>query len=118
VIPAGAVDDAVLAALYARAKGVAYVPLHEGYGLPAVEAMWAGAPVVASAVPSVGTSGAALIVDPTDVASIADGLVRVTDWYERDQLVAAGRAHTAELTWGRAAERHAELWHQVSRGTR
>ncbi|MEY2567805.1 MAG: hypothetical protein QOE35_2334 [Actinomycetota bacterium] len=117
VIPMGAVDDAVLAALYRRATGVAYVPLHEGYGLPAVEAMHAGAPVLASPVPSVGE--AALIADPTDVGDIADGLVRLTkDGARRDELVARGAVHVAELTWEKAAARHAGLWRQMYRGTR
>jgi glycosyltransferase involved in cell wall biosynthesis len=117
VVLAGQVDDAVLAALYGWATGVAYVPLHEGYGLPAVEAMRAGAPVVASPVPS--TGDAALVVDPLDVGAIANALVRVaTDGAARDELVAAGRAHAAALTWAAAAERHAELWSQVHRGTR
>jgi glycosyltransferase involved in cell wall biosynthesis len=117
VVLAGPVDDAVLAALYGWATGVAYVPLHEGYGLPAVEAMRAGAPVVASPIPSTGE--AALVVDPADVGAIADALVRVaTDGAHRDALVGAGRAHAAGLTWAAAAERHAELWSQVHRGTR
>ena len=117
VVLAGPVDDAVLAALYGWATGVAYVPLHEGYGLPAVEAMRAGAPVVASPIPS--TGDAALVVDPADVGAIADALVRVaTDGPEREELVAAGRAHAAGLTWAAAAVRHADLWSQVHRGTR
>jgi glycosyltransferase involved in cell wall biosynthesis len=76
-----------------------------------------GAPVVASPIPS--TGDAALVVDPRDVASIADGLVAVaTEGQARDALVAAARAHAATLTWVTAAERHARLWDQVRRGTR
>ena len=117
VVLAGQVDGAVLAALYGQAAVVAYVPLHEGFGLPAVEAMRAGAAVVASPVPS--TGDAALVVDPTDVASIAAGLVRaVTDDEERARLVAAGTAHAGELTWARAAERHGAMWDQLRRGRR
>jgi glycosyltransferase involved in cell wall biosynthesis len=117
VVLAGAVDDAVLAALYARTVGMAYVPLHEGFGLPAVEAMHAGAPVVASPIPSTGDG--ALVVDPRDVASIASGLVAVaSEGRERDDLVAAGAARAASLTWAAAADRHARLWDQVRRGTR
>ena len=117
VVLAGGVDDAVLAALYERATGVAYVPLQEGYGLPAVEAMQAGAPVLASPIPS--TGDAALVVDPGDVGAIADGLVALaTGGSRRDELIAAGRAHAAGLTWAAAAERHAHLWSQVHRGTR
>jgi glycosyltransferase involved in cell wall biosynthesis len=117
VVLVGPVDDGVLAGLYARARAVAYVPLHEGYGLPAVEAMRAGAPVLASAVPSVGE--AALIVDPTDVGAIAAGLGRVVaEGWQREELLARGAAHAAELTWANAAARHARLWDQIRRGTR
>lgn len=117
VVLTGAVDDAVLAALYGRALAVVYVPLHEGFGLPAVEAMRAGAPVIASRIPSVGD--AALIVDPTDVDDMALALVRVARTRrERSRLIAAGAAHTAELTWAKAAERHGRLWTQLARGTR
>ena len=117
VILAGPVDDAVLAALYRKATGVAYVPLHEGFGLPAVEAMHAGTPVVASPIPSIGQAG--LVVDPLDVESIAAGLVRVgTPGSARDELIAAGTAHAAALTWTNAVDAHVQLWDQVHRGTR
>jgi len=53
VIPTGYVKASVLAALYRRARLVAYVPLQEGFGLPALEAMAAGTPLVSSPVPSV-----------------------------------------------------------------
>ncbi len=55
---AGHVSPGVLSALYAKAELLAYVPLVEGFGLPPLEAMRAGTPVVASTVPSV--AGAAL----------------------------------------------------------
>ena len=64
-----------LAGLYASARLLAYVPLIEGFGLPPVEAMSVGTPVVASPLPS--TGGAAFEVDPNDTASIAAGLLRV-----------------------------------------
>jgi glycosyltransferase involved in cell wall biosynthesis len=109
VVLAGAVDGAVLAALYRRARLVVYVPLLEGFGLPAVEAMAAGTPVVASTVPS--TGGAAWNVDPTDEDAIADGLAQVaTDEAVRSQLQAAGTARAATLTWERSARQHLAAW--------
>ena len=106
---AGPVGDAVLAGLYAGARCLAYVPLLEGYGLPAVEAMAAAVPVVASRVPS--TAGAALEVDPLDVDRIADGLVQAAgDDRRRAELVTAGLLRAGELTWKAAAGRHAEAW--------
>jgi glycosyltransferase involved in cell wall biosynthesis len=113
VHPAGVVPAAVLAGLYARARLVAYVPLLEGFGLPAVEAMYACAPVVASPMPS--TRGAAYEVNPTDVDAIAEALVNVAGQEGvRSRLVTAGVLRSAELTWAAAARRHVELWREVN----
>jgi glycosyltransferase involved in cell wall biosynthesis len=115
VVLAGYVEDAVLAGLYAGARLVACVPLVEGFGLPAVEPMPFGVPVVASPVPS--TGGAAFEVDPTDIDAIATALVRVaTDEPLRADLAAAGRARAAELMWASAAARHAEIWTSLASG--
>lgn len=114
VLVLGAVDDMTLSSLYSAARAFVYVPLVEGFGLPPVEAMHAGAPVVTStAVPS--ARGAALEVDPLDVDAIADALVRATtDDACRAQLLERGRARAAELTWRRAAEQHVALWRSVA----
>ena len=112
VFLAGRVGDATLSALYERAWALVYVPLREGFGLPAVEAMRAGTPVIASPMPSTGT--AALEVDPLDVVALGDALVRtVTDEGLRRQLIEAGHHHVAPLTWEAAARRHVELWESL-----
>jgi len=115
VVMAGLVTPAELAGLYARARLLAYVPLMEGFGLPPVEAMLAGAPVVASDVPS--SAAAAYRVDPSDTDSIAEGLLVVaTDEAERERLQSAGRLRAAELSWSSIARRHVALWEEVRGG--
>jgi glycosyltransferase involved in cell wall biosynthesis len=109
VVFAGSVSTAELSGLYASARLLAYVPLIEGFGLPPVEAMSFGTPVVASPLPS--TGGAAFEVDPNDTASIAAGLLTVaTDESTRESLVRRGTARSADLTWSSIARRHRDVW--------
>jgi len=112
VVEAGVVTSAELAGLYASARLLAYVPLIEGFGIPPVEAMGLGAPVVSSPLPS--TDGAAFEVDPEDVASIAAGLLRVaTDEEVRADLVRRGTERSAALSWESIARRHVDLWERT-----
>jgi len=112
VLTTGTVSGGVLTALYQRALAFVYVPLFEGFGLPPLEAMMLGTPVVASPIPSTGS--AAWEVDPTDVDAIAEGLVRVcTDRAQRESLSELGRDRAAGLTWRTAANRHCELWQSL-----
>ena len=114
VVLAGFVDEAVKSALLAEARVFAYVPLLEGFGLPPLEAMAAGAPVVASPMPSIG--GAAFEVPPDDVAAIANALVQVaTNDVLRVRLVSGGARRAAELTWAEAARRHVHVWESMQR---
>jgi glycosyltransferase involved in cell wall biosynthesis len=103
----GFVDDADLPALYRAATVFAYPALYEGFGLPALEAMASGVPVMASNTSSlpevVGEVG--LLVDPLDVAGMAAALERLLgDEGLRADLREKGIARAAAFTWARAAE--------------
>lgn len=102
----GRVTDAELRALYAGAAAFAYPSLYEGFGLPPLEAMAAGSPVLTSnlsSLPEV-VGDAAVLVDPLDVSAIAAGLASLlTDDALAEQLRAAGRLRAAGFTWDRTA---------------
>ena len=110
----GYVPDSELEDLYQRASIFAFPSLDEGFGMPVLDAMARGVPVLTSnlsAMPEV-AGDAALLVDPTDVHSIADGLCRLaTDSDLRDALIQAGLARAKEFTWG-------NRWKQPGRSTR
>ncbi|MGQ9815841.1 MAG: glycosyltransferase family 4 protein, partial [Candidatus Roseilinea sp.] len=103
----GFVDDADLPDLYRAARVFAFPSLYEGFGLPPLEAMACGVPVVASNASSlpevVGDAG--LLVDPLDVDGLAEALIRaVTDEAWRAQAIARGLARARQFTWRRSAE--------------
>jgi glycosyltransferase involved in cell wall biosynthesis len=106
----GYVTDDGLERLYARASVFAFPSLDEGFGMPALEAMAAGLPVLASnrsALPEV-CGDAALLVNPNDTEEIASALRRLTsDERLRASLAEKGKARASTFTWERAAE---ETW--------
>ncbi|MBI3362361.1 MAG: glycosyltransferase family 4 protein [Chloroflexi bacterium] len=109
----GFVADDDLPALYSAARAFAYPSLYEGFGLPVLEAMACGTPVVtstASCLPEV-AGGAALLADPRDVDGLAAALRRVCeDDNLRRTLIAQGRARAREFTWGRAARQLLDIY--------
>lgn len=117
IVRTGRVDDAELDALYRGADAFAYLSLHEGFGLPIVEAMARGVPVITSnvsALPEV-AAGAALLVDPVDVEAIANALRRVlTDPALADDLRRRGRERAATLTWAATARATLDVYRQVT----
>ena len=108
-----------LPALYNLADALVYPSLYEGFGLPVIEAMASGLPVVTSprgALPEV-AGEAAQMVDPTDVESIAEGIRQVlTDRSLHASLRARGLTQAARFSWSKTAEQTRQLYCQVVTG--
>jgi glycosyltransferase involved in cell wall biosynthesis len=110
----GEVPDPELAALYRGARCLLYPSLYEGFGLPVLEAMACGTPVVTSA----GTAmeevagGAAVLADPHDVQALADGIAQAEA--RQNELVGAGLERAREFTWERAAAVVHALWKELA----
>jgi glycosyltransferase involved in cell wall biosynthesis len=109
----GPVSDERLPALYRGALAFVFPSLHEGFGLPPLEAMACGTPVVSSlatSLPEV-VGQAALPVDPLEVDSIASGIDRIVgDEQLRRELRARGLARAARFSWDESARR---TWHAL-----
>ncbi|MBL7064272.1 MAG: glycosyltransferase family 4 protein, partial [Anaerolineae bacterium] len=104
----GFVDDTDLPALYRGAALFAFPSLYEGFGLPVLEAMACGVPVVCSktsSLPEV-AGDAPLLVDPLDADGLAEALARVLENADlRQRMITRGLAQAARFTWDQAARR-------------
>jgi glycosyltransferase involved in cell wall biosynthesis len=113
------VNDETLAALYSRAVALVYPSLQEGFGLPVVEAMACGCPVICSDIPVLQeTAGdAACLVNPQDTRAWAAAMVRlVVDPAYRRELVTRGLTRVALFSWTQHARRTLEVYEAVLRG--
>jgi glycosyltransferase involved in cell wall biosynthesis len=112
----GWVNEADLAREYRAADVFAYPSIYEGFGLPVLEAMASGTPVVTStggSLPEV-AGNAALVVDPIDTDAIAAAILRIAD----DPVLARslrtqGIERAAQFTWDRSAEIHAAVYRDL-----
>jgi glycosyltransferase involved in cell wall biosynthesis len=108
----GFVAPEYLPALYRRAEALAYPSLYEGFGLPPLEAMACGTPVLASDTTSLpeAVGDAAVTVDPTNVDALAEGLAQVLfDAGLRRELRAQGLVRATQFHWARTAHRLLDL---------
>jgi glycosyltransferase involved in cell wall biosynthesis len=121
VRPLGFVPPDDLGALYEGAELVVYPSLAEGFGLPVLEAMSHGAPVVTSAGSATEevADGAALLVDPLDTDAIASAIARILDdGALATSLRETGRARAATFTWDRTADLVASAYAEAVRSAR
>ena len=116
VIFAGYVAQDELPLWYRAADLFVYPSLYEGFGLPPLEAMASGTPVVcsnAASLPEV-VGDAAIRVSPENEAALADAIVRaLTDGTLREQMIARGLAQAAKFSWARAARETTDVYRSV-----
>ena len=110
----GRVDDEQLAALYRGARCLVFPSLYEGFGIPVLEAMACGTPVVTTrggATEEV-SGGAAVLVDPLDAAAIAAGIDEAES--RREDLRRQGLERAQQFTWTRVADAVESLWRELA----
>ncbi|MCE0761786.1 glycosyltransferase family 4 protein [Pseudonocardia kujensis] len=110
------VDTAELEDLYRRATAYVFPTLFEGFGLPVLEAMARGCPVVGSDIPVLREVGGEAMVyaDPHNPASLAEAVRKVTAEADlRDRLAEAGRARASDFTWPATARSIAAIYRSV-----
>ena len=117
ILPVGFVSGAERDALYAGAAAVAYPSLREGFGLPVLEAMAQGAPVLTSAGTATAevAGDAAVLVDPLDESAIAGGLERLLgDPVAAAELGRRARERAATFTWKRCADGYEAAYREAA----
>jgi glycosyltransferase involved in cell wall biosynthesis len=120
VVALGDIDDATLASYYAGASALVHPSLLEGFGLPFVEAMAQGCPVIATttSVPDP-VAGAALLFEPRDVEGARAQIERLLDNQAlRTALVERGREAVGALSWDRTTRETAAVYREIVEGAR
>jgi len=116
---AGYIADADMAAVYSLAEVLLFPSLYEGFGLPPLEAMACGTPVIASnltSIPEV-VGDAAMLVDPRNAGEIAAALEIILSSQEtRSGLIEKGIARAARFSWARCAEQTRAIYEKVAAG--
>ena len=117
IIFTGYVDDEILACLYSGATALVYPSLYEGFGLPILEAMACGCPVICSKVASMPevAGDAALLVDPFDAEDLAAAVDKIAgDQAIRQHLIVKGFARASVFTWKQTAEQTRDVFRRVA----
>jgi glycosyltransferase involved in cell wall biosynthesis len=112
----GYLQDEDLCALYSSCKAFVYPSLYEGFGLPPLEAMACGAPVITSRIPSISETvgSAALLADPRDVDDLARAIAEMlSDETKRRHFAEAGAEHVKKFTWEQTAIKTLEVYRQL-----
>jgi glycosyltransferase involved in cell wall biosynthesis len=113
----GFIPDEELDSLFRSAAFMIYPSLYEGFGIPILEAMKLGTPVITSnltAMPEV-AGGAALLVDPRDIEDMVSAMERLlSDESLREELIQKGQQRASSYSWGRTSEEYLELYREVS----
>jgi glycosyltransferase involved in cell wall biosynthesis len=112
----GFVDDSDLPALYSGAECMAFPSLYEGFGLPVLESMACGTPVLTSNISSLPevAGDAAVMVDPLDTEAIAHGLSTLLDDTDlRTKLIERGYLQKSRFTWRRAATQLKDIYTHI-----
>lgn len=120
IVRPGRIAEEDMPGLFAGADLLLYPTLYEGFGLPVVEAMACGTPVLTSSTSALQeiAGGYAYLVDPLDVDAIARGIVLLnTDHKVRSDFVELGRKRARDFSWDKAAERTLEVYAEALAGT-
>ncbi|WP_230685102.1 glycosyltransferase family 1 protein [Cellulomonas sp. JZ18] len=112
VVPTGWLEDRELHDLVAGARALALPSLDEGFGLPVLEALAAGRPVLAADVPALRevAGGHAVLADPRDVDALAQGLLNVLAAPDDEAARSARRTWAGRFTWAATADRTVEAY--------
>ena len=117
LIRLGAIADTELRSLYRGAAALVYPSRYEGFGLPVLEAMACGTPVIASQAASIPEvlGDAGILLNPDEPAAWADAIVRVlTDGEQQTRMRAAGIARASEFTWARTARMTLDVYRRIA----
>jgi glycosyltransferase involved in cell wall biosynthesis len=115
----GYLNDDELRALYSSCKAFIYPSLYEGFGLPPLEAMACGAPVVASRIPALQETlrDAAILIEPVDIDGLAKAIIDILENEEGCRAMSSiGLKHVAQFSWEKAATLTYEVYKQVILG--